>query len=169
MVQDALGAWGDQGNRLCRQLDETLVAWLRAPAEHVGSTAVPGLAAKPIIDVQGLVLDLECAMEVAEVLAGDGWHLVPAELDARPWRRFLVQVAEEHRVAHLHLLPVGSSRWFEQLAFRDTLRADPALMHAYADLKRTLAAQHADDREVYTSSKAAFVRDVLDGRSGTAS
>lgn len=164
-VQDPLQTWGEHGGRLCRELDDRLAPWVEASVEHVGSTAVPGLAAKPIIDVQAAVLDLECASEVAEALAAEGWHLVPSELDARPWRRFLVRVVDEQRVAHLHLLPVGSSRWFEQLAFRDVLRANPALARKYADLKRASAAEHAGDREAYTASKAEFVRSVLQGPS----
>ena len=153
--------WQRRGEQLCRQLDAVLARWLVAPVEHVGSTAVPDLAAKPVIDVQAPVLDLDCAGAVAEVLAPAGWHLVPADLDARPWRRFLVQVVDEHRAAHLHLLPVGGARWAEQLAFRDALRADPRLAHRYAELKRALAAEHAADRDSYTAGKADFVRSVL--------
>ncbi len=100
-----------------------LARWLVAPTRHVGSTAVPGLAAKPVIDVQAAVVDLGCADAVAQALAATGWHLVPAQLDARPWRRFLIQVVDEHRAAHLHLLSADSTRWAEQLAFRDALRA----------------------------------------------
>jgi len=156
-------AWPRRGAQLCAELDAALAPWRVAPVEHVGSTAVPGLAAKPVLDVQAAVLDLERAGEVAQALAPAGWHLVPPELDARPWRRFLVQVVDGHRAAHLHLLLAGSPRWSEQLAFRDALRADPALVRAYAELKRSLAAQHATDREAYTDGKAAFVRSVLGG------
>ncbi|WP_166518250.1 GrpB family protein [Candidatus Blastococcus massiliensis] len=161
-VRESQKGWQRRGEQLCRQLDVTLAPWLVASVEHVGSTAVPGLAAKPITDVQAAVLELECADTIADVVAPFGWHLVPAELDARPWRRLLVQVVDEHRAAHLHLLPAGSARWSEQLAFRDALRADPVLVHRYADLKRTLAAQHAADREAYTAGKAGFVRSVLE-------
>lgn len=139
-VQPPDEKWQRRGAQLCRELNAVLARWLVAPTEHVGSTAVPGLAAKPIIDVQAAVVDLDCADSVAQVLSAAGWHLVPADLDARPWRRFLVQVVDEHRAAHLHLLPAGSPRWEEQVAFRDALCADPPLMHRYADLKRTLAA-----------------------------
>jgi len=155
--------WQRRGQQLCRQLDVTLARWLVTSVEHVGSTAVPGLAAKPILDVQAAVLDLECAAAIAQVVAPSGWHLVPAELDVRPWRRFLVLVVDEHRAAHLHLLPAGSARWSEQLAFRDALRADPTLVDRYAELKRTLADEHADDREAYTAGKEQFVSGVLTG------
>lgn len=160
--------WQRRGERLCRQLEVALARWLVAPVEHVGSTAVPGLAAKPVLDVQAAVLDLGCAGAVAQALAPAGWHLVPAELDARPWRRFLVHVVDEHRAAHLHLLPAGSARWSEQIAFRDALRADPALVLRYAELKRTLAAQHSADREAYTAGKDEFVRGVLQRSSARA-
>ncbi len=159
--------WRRRGEQVCRQLDAALARWLVAPVEHVGSTAVAGLAAKPVVDVQAAVADLDCAGAVAHVLAPLGWHAVPAELDARPWRRFLVQVVDDRRAAHLHLLVAGSARWREQLAFRDALRADPALAQEYGELKRTLATRHAEDREAYTEGKADFVRRVL-GRSGPA-
>lgn len=70
--------WQRRGRQLCRQLDVTLAHWLVAPVEHVGSTAIPGLAAKPVIDMQAAVLGLGCSEAVAEVLAPTGWHLVPA-------------------------------------------------------------------------------------------
>jgi len=128
--------WQRRGQQLCRQLDVTLARWLVTSVEHVGSTAVPGLAAKPILDVQAAVLDLECAAAIAQVVAPSGWHLVPAELDVRPWRRFLVLVVDEHRAAHLHLLPAGSARWSEQLAFRDALEVVPGLVEVEVAVPR---------------------------------
>ncbi len=122
---------------------------------------MPGLAAKPVLDLQAPVVDLGSAPAVAEALAGSGWHLVPPELDARPWRRFLVQVVDDERVAHLHLLTADGDRWSEQLAFRDALRGDSGLVQRYAALKQQLAAEHGDDREVYTAAKTGFVRTVL--------
>ncbi len=86
---------------------------------------------------------------------------MPPELDARRWRRLLVKVAAGHRVAHLHLLDPGTPRWAEQLWFRDRLRARPGLAAEYAQLKRRLAREFADDREAYAEGKAAFVRRVL--------
>ncbi len=156
--------WQRLGERLREELNVALARWLAAPVEHVGSTAVPGLPAKPVLDLQAAVPDLGCAPAVAEALAGNGWHLVPPELDARPWRRFLVQAAGEVRVAHLHLIAAGSERWAEQLAFRDALRADPDLRQRYAALKQELAADHANDREAYTAAKGDFIRAVLGRR-----
>lgn len=162
-VEPPQDAWRSSGERVSRQLDIALARWLVAPVAHVGSTAVPGLAAKPILDLQAAVLDFECEEPVARALRPAGWHLVPAELDARPYRRFYVLVVEERRAAHLHLLLANSARWSEQLAFRDALRADPTLVHRYAELKRALADEHADDREAYTAGKEQFVSGVLTG------
>lgn len=160
-VEPPQEAWRSRGERLSQQLDTALARWLVAPVAHVGSTAVSGLAAKPILDLQAAVVDFGCAEPIARVLAPAGWHLVPADLDARPYRRFLILVVEERRAAHLHLLLANGARWREQLAFRDALRADPTLVHRYAELKRTLADEHAFDREAYTAGKANFVRSVL--------
>jgi GrpB-like predicted nucleotidyltransferase (UPF0157 family) len=86
-------AWSERGEREARKLDEALAGWLLAPVEHVDSTAVPGLTAKPILDLQAAVADLdECAFPIAEALDHHGWEYVPPDLDHRPWRRFFVQV-----------------------------------------------------------------------------
>ena len=154
-------AWLVRGERQCRRLDTVLAAYLLAPVEHVGSTAVPGLPAKPILDLQAAVADLGHAGDVAALLGRDGWHYVPPELDNRPWRRFLVKVEGGHRVAHLHLLRLGHPRWHQQLVFRDALRNDLALLRQYAALKASLAAEHAEDREAYTEGKAEFVAAVM--------
>lgn len=154
-------AWQERGKQLRRQLTADLSTWLAAPVEHVGSTAVPDLSAKPILDLQAPVSDLTCAPDVAEALSATEWHWVPPELDQRPWRRFFVRVAQDRRVAHLHLLAQDDPRWTEQLAFRDALRADPALRRRYAALKRELAARYRTDREAYTAAKSDFVRTVL--------
>ncbi len=126
---------------------------------------MPGLDAKPVLDLQAPVLDLECAEEVAQVLGPHGWHYVPPQLDGRQWRRFFVHVIADRRTRHLHLLLPGSIRWNDQLAFRDALRADTKLAARYGQLKRTLAAKHSGGREAYTEGKANLVRAVLGGTS----
>lgn len=153
----------------CARLAAVLAPWLADGVEHVGSTAVPGLAAKPIADLMASVRDLdEAVARAGDGLAADGWCYVPPELDQRPWRRFFVKPDEsgQHRVAHLHLIEAGHPRWAEQLAFRDALRRDGQLARQYEDLKRQLAARHSDDREAYTAAKAAFVADALARHSG---
>jgi GrpB-like predicted nucleotidyltransferase (UPF0157 family) len=142
-----------------------LAPWLVDGVEHVGSTAVPGLAAKPIIDLMASVCDLDAVvLQAGQSLAADGWCYVPPELDSGgSWRRFFVKPDEsgQHRYAHLHLIQVGHPRWAEQIAFRDALRRDDELARRYGELKRRLATEHAEDREAYTDAKGEFVRDVL--------
>lgn len=156
--------WRRRGDAERGLLDALLAAWLAVPVEHVGSTSVPGLAAKPIIDLQAAIADLAVTDAVAATLAPHGWHLVPPHLDRRPWRRFLVRVAGGRRWAHLHLMTLATDRWHDQLRLRDALRADPALAAAYADLKQRLATAHPTDREAYTVAKTAFVRQTLAAR-----
>ncbi|WP_409465588.1 GrpB family protein [Amycolatopsis sp. GA6-003] len=158
--------WAARGSDLCAQVARLLAPWL-APGrvEHVGSTAVPGLAAKPVLDVMAPMRDLsaETVAAVVPVLSAAGWCFVPPSLDAAaPWRRFFVLPDTEgrRRVAHLHLLPVGHPRWHAQLRFRNALRADRGLAEEYAELKRRLAGE-ATDREEYTAGKTEFVRRVL--------
>lgn len=150
------------GERL--RLLDLLGPWLVDDVHHVGSTAVPGLPAKPIIDLMAGVRALDAAPDIALVLSPHAWHYVPPELDGRPWRRFLVKVAADRRVAHLHLLDPATPRWAEQLRFRDRLRQRPELAVEYAALKRRLAWELVGDRERYAEGKAAFVQRVLADR-----
>jgi GrpB-like predicted nucleotidyltransferase (UPF0157 family) len=157
--------WAERGSAERERLTELLAPWLAGGVEHAGSTAVPGLAAKPVIDLMAPVHDLEEAAtgQAAGRLAADGWCYVPPELDQRPWRRFFVKpdVSGQRREAHLHLVQAGHPRWAEQITFRDALRRDGQLARRYADLKRDLARQHGHDREAYTEGKAQFIATVL--------
>lgn len=155
-------AWRLRGEQERQALEVSLSRWLVARVEHVGSTAVPGLAAKPILDLHAAVADLQSAPRIAKALAPMGWHYVPPKLDRRPWRRFLVKLSGERRVAHLHVMARDAARWGEQLDFRDRLRTDAILVERYAALKRHLAAQHGADRESYTVAKSGFIRAVLE-------
>jgi GrpB-like predicted nucleotidyltransferase (UPF0157 family) len=154
-------AWSERARTECARLRSLLAPWLADGVEHVGSTAVPGLDAKPIVDIMASVTDLDAVDP--EALAPAGWCYVPPDLDGRPWRRFYVKPDEsgQHREAHLHLIQAGHHRWTDQLRFRDALRADPGLAEQYAALKHRLSAEHANDREAYTEGKAEFVARVL--------
>jgi GrpB-like predicted nucleotidyltransferase (UPF0157 family) len=146
------------------QLSDLLAPWLVDGVEHVGSTAVPGLAAKPIVDLMVSVTDLDTVIrEALEGLVAAGWCYVPPDLDGRSWRRFFVKPDSfgQRREAHLHVFRSGHPRWTEQLRFRDALRGDDELARSYEDLKRRLADQRGHDREAYTDGKAEFVTSVL--------
>lgn len=76
-------AWSERGHWAAQALDAALGALLLHPVEHVGSTAIPGLPAKPILDLLAAVADLDVVEEVARLLAPEDWHYVPPELDGR--------------------------------------------------------------------------------------
>ncbi|HEV2780907.1 MAG TPA: GrpB family protein [Actinophytocola sp.] len=156
--------WAVRARVESERLTELLGPWLVDGVEHIGSTAVAGLAAKPIIDLMASVGDLNLVVDQAsELLAADGWCLIPPELDCRPWRRFFVKpdASKRRRKAHLHLVRAGDPQWAEMVRFRDALRRDGQLAQRYVELKRRLAQQHGDDREAYTAGKTEFVENVL--------
>ena len=131
--------------------------------EHIGSTAVPQLAAKPIIDLNGMLdsfADIDAAIPILTEL-GLNWHYVPTDIDQPPWQRFFVKVVDGHRSCHLHLLPKDSNHWDEHLIFRDALRGDPIRRESYATLKTKLAIEFHSDREGYTEAKAHFVKATI--------
>ncbi len=129
--------------------------------EHIGSTAVPGLPAKPIIDVMAGVDSLADADALMAPLLAAG-YVTSAEFNAALTdRRWLMRHAEGRRTHHLHLVVHDGRLWRERLAFRDALRSTPALAERYALLKAELAARHPDDREAYTRAKGEFVQAVL--------
>jgi len=132
--------------------------------QHVGSTAVPGLPAKPILDIAGAVRSAGDVPELVRRLTaagyldrgddgGDGGHLLVR--DAEP----------EVRTVHLHIVERSDPQWRRYLAFRDLLRRDAGVRGRYGELKRRLAASHPRDREGYTAGKHDFIREAL-GRDG---
>jgi GrpB-like predicted nucleotidyltransferase (UPF0157 family) len=125
----------------------------------VGSTAVPGLDAKPVIDILVGVEDLETARGYIEPLRGLAYVYAPYRPDEMAW---FCKPHPARRTHHLHVVPAGGRRYRAELLFRDVLRAQPAVAAEYAALKRTLAEQFADDREAYTEAKADFIAGVLD-------
>jgi GrpB-like predicted nucleotidyltransferase (UPF0157 family) len=141
-------------------LAEALAPWLSDGVHHIGSTAVPGLAAKPILDMMAGVAELAAARPAIAVLEGHGWVHAPHRPEAYWFYRPRASVGHEH-THHLHLTQPGSALWRERLAFRDALRADPALRSEYQALKRHLAQMHGDDGGSYTADKRAFVARVL--------
>lgn len=131
--------------------------------QHIGSTAVPGLAAKPIIDLLAGVASMAVARGLADRVAGWG-YTGSAEFNATlADRQWFMRWADGHRTHHLHVVVHDSPAWRDRLRFRDVLRADPDTAARYAALKQRLAQAHAGDREAYTQAKEGFVRGVLEG------
>jgi GrpB-like predicted nucleotidyltransferase (UPF0157 family) len=122
---------------------------------HIGSTAVPGLAAKPIID---MIVCVECYEGPIRRLVSEAAYQYPQAFNATlTKRRFLLYPTPETRTHHLHLID-DYAQLKRYLTFRENLRADPDLAAEYAALKRTLAARFPLDREAYTDAKTQFIR-----------
>lgn len=137
---------------------EAIGEWIVGDVHHVGSTAVPGLEAKPIIDILVGVGDLEQSRHCFEPLARLDYLYAPYLPEEMHW---FCKPHPSRRTHHLHLVPEGSRRYRDELAFRDSLRADPDVAIEYAALKRRLANEFAHDRDSYTEAKSAFIGDVL--------
>jgi GrpB-like predicted nucleotidyltransferase (UPF0157 family) len=132
-----------------------------AAIEHIGSTAVPRLAAKPIIDILAGVRTISEADALLEPLCAHGYE-TSAEFNATlPDRRWLMRHALGKRTHHLHLVVFGGEPWIRRLQFRGVLRADATIAARYEHLKRDLAQQYRHDREAYTHAKTAFINEVL--------
>jgi GrpB-like predicted nucleotidyltransferase (UPF0157 family) len=130
--------------------------------EHIGSTAVPGLGAKPVIDIllgAASLAAIEARIAALEVL---GYRYVPAFEKTLPQRRYFSKPASDAAAVHLHAVESGGTFWREHLAFRDALRRDDALRAEYLALKQRLALRFGPDRAGYTDAKAGFIRGVLD-------
>jgi GrpB-like predicted nucleotidyltransferase (UPF0157 family) len=142
----------------CSLLETVLAPWLAGTIEHIGSTAVAGLPAKPVIDIMAPVHTLEASGSAIEATAALGYVYHPYQAEVMHW---FCKPSPQLRTHHLHLVPIASPLWAQRLLFRDALRQSPALAAEYAELKLRLARQFRFDREAYTEAKAPFVHRVL--------
>jgi GrpB-like predicted nucleotidyltransferase (UPF0157 family) len=129
--------------------------------EHVGSTAVAGLAAKPIIDIGVTIRSLDEAPACVPPLARLGYEYVPEYEAQIPDRRYFRKGTPQARTHHLHMYEPASDQYVRHTLFRDYLRTHPETARQYEVLKRDLANRFPNDREAYTEAKTAFVESVL--------
>ena len=127
--------------------------------QHIGSTSVPGLAAKPILDVGVAIAseaDVDACVPLLEALGYtyEGYRGTSEGF-------FFTQARETHLTHYLHMLLINSDGWRNYLRFRDTLIAQPEMRDQYMRLKQRLALQYATDRAAYTAAKAEFIQGVL--------
>jgi GrpB-like predicted nucleotidyltransferase (UPF0157 family) len=150
--------WAERFEEQRAHVERIVAPWLVAPVEHVGSTAVPGLAAKPVVDMLAGVRDLAESRPCIDLLSADGWLWAPYREDVEHW---FCRPTPEDRTHHLHVVEHGGGEWNDMLDFRDALRSDALLRERYAALKQELATRHRDDRNAYTEAKAAFIQAAL--------
>jgi GrpB-like predicted nucleotidyltransferase (UPF0157 family)/prolyl-tRNA editing enzyme YbaK/EbsC (Cys-tRNA(Pro) deacylase) len=153
--------WSAQYDMEKIRIQEAMGAYLEA-IEHIGSTAVPGLSAKPIIDILGGIVSLSNAPLFIPKLEQIGYCYVPEYETQLPQRRYLTRLEGGHAAIHLHIVETTSQFWRDHLAFRNLLRSNNHLRDAYGRLKIDLAAKFNTDRVGYTDAKTDFIRKALD-------
>lgn len=129
--------------------------------EHIGSTAVPGLAAKPVIDILIGIRSLEDAPFFIPPLVARGYTYIRRYESDMPFRRYLQRLVNGEHTHHLHMVQPESNFYREQLAFRDYLRCHSDAGDAYTALKVELAAKYHNDRDAYTDAKSNFIQHIL--------
>ena len=137
------------------------LAPLHVHIEHIGSTSVPGMSAKPIIDIMvgaPSLNDVEAHMPLIEQL---GYEHLPEMLDLMPDNRFFAKPATLPRRFHLHAVEYDGEFWRDHIAFRDVLRNDSKLAADYLALKSQLAAQYRLQPKRYTDAKGPFINAVV--------
>lgn len=162
--------WAVQAARISARLGRTAPGLILA-VDHVGSTSVPGLAAKDVIDLQAAVPGMDAADDAAPLLAAAGFPLVsgvfsdtpkPGEPDAGQWQKRFHANADPGRPVNLHVRVAGSPGWRYALMFRDWLRHSPAALTMYAEHKASLAARFADpdSTTAYAEAKEPWFTEV---------
>jgi GrpB-like predicted nucleotidyltransferase (UPF0157 family)/ubiquinone/menaquinone biosynthesis C-methylase UbiE len=141
-----------------RRIEAALGEWVQGGIEHVGSTSVPGLAAKPVIDIMVGVANLEEAQGAFADVASLGYLYAPYKSDFMHW---FCKPSVDVRTHHLYLMEKGHPEWQAHIAFRDYLRNHPETAQAYENLKLDLANRFRNDREAYTEAKTDFVAQVV--------
>jgi GrpB-like predicted nucleotidyltransferase (UPF0157 family) len=140
-------------------IEEALGNRVRA-IEHIGSTAVPNLGGKNIIDIMVGVDNIDEANECLSPLGSIGYKDVTPQRGNREWYYCLGK--GYHTVGyHLHLVKFGSEHWRRHIIFRDCLRKDPKIARDYFNLKKEYASKYKTDRLGYTEAKSAFIESVI--------
>jgi len=154
-------AWVEIGVQLSSEL-QTSLAGLAVRVEHIGSTSVSGLLAKPIIDVAiGTPPDTDLTV-IVERLSESHW-MYRGDAGDQGGHVFVLESRARHRVAHAHVVEHGAEQWCRYLALRKTLRTSDEARHRYASEKRRLVAELGRDNSagVYTAGKSSVVAELL--------
>lgn len=153
-------AWAERFAREAAVIRPRLKPYALRGLEHVGSTAIPGIAAKPIVDIVAGVEHLRALPRYDRrfwIDAGYRWRG-----EQKPdWLYFVKRCPNGERLSQLHIVPHDGWFWRNIVAFRDALRADPELAREYERLKVSLAVRFREERLSYRDAKSAFVMQVL--------
>ncbi|HYU73278.1 MAG TPA: GrpB family protein [Ktedonobacteraceae bacterium] len=164
-------SWPEAFIAIARPL-RTALRELALSIDHIGSTSVPGLAAKDVIDVQVTIKDFSCTPQLVTALGSLGYTLIPhitsdhlpplyqgSETD---WEKLMFRPPANQRPTHLHVRALGRPNQRYPLLFRDYLRAHPVASAAYAQIKISLSQRHPDDVDFYYDIKDPLCDIVID-------
>ncbi|TYL49934.1 GrpB family protein [Nocardioides sp. BGMRC 2183] len=162
VIEEYDAAWPASYRSRAVVLEPLIGPQLVVPLEHIGSTAIPGMPAKPIIDMLAVISDYDPFIDVVPRLEQVGWVHAPEPGDdvRRRWSLCLPTV--ERRTHHLHVVEHASDGWRDWLLFRDHLRTHPEDAERYAALKVTLSQADPGDRSRYRAGKAPLIAEILD-------
>jgi len=128
--------------------------------EHIGSTAIPGMPAKPILDIMPGLRTHSDGLRTIEPLTQLGYDYQGE--NGIPGRYYFGLRYEQRSIIHVHIFEIGTEDWERHLLFRDFLRAHPEVAAEYAALKQALAVRFREDRQAYTEAKSAFINSVVE-------
>jgi len=131
-----------------------------AVVEHIGSTAIPGMPAKPIIDIMPGLDSCEDGVKTIEPLQQLGYEYFGE--NGIPGRFYFGLRYEQRSVIHVHIYEIGTENWDRHLIFRDFLRTHPMVAMQYAELKKELAVRYRNNRKAYTDGKGEFINSIVD-------
>lgn len=127
--------------------------------EHVGSTSIPGIMAKPIVDIAIGIENMKSADFIKHLLEDGGYEYRPNHGDE--YRLLFIKAEEGKRTYHIHVELFNGKAWENHVKFRDCLLCSPELRYEYTNLKLHLAKKYSKDRSRYTAEKATFIQNVL--------
>jgi GrpB-like predicted nucleotidyltransferase (UPF0157 family) len=153
--------WADVAAALISPLRAALEPYQRA-IEHIGSTSIPDLRAKPIIDI-GILVGARPTHDVLVRTVESLGYLYRGDAGQAGGHVFVLEVTPSVRVAHVHVIRAGDQQWDHYLSFRDRLRRDPIGRRTYEAVKVQLAARYSDDRLAYTNAKDEVVQSLRSG------
>lgn len=157
--------WPDLFNKEKALLQKTFGDQILA-IEHIGSTAIPGISAKPIIDIEIGVESLDVARDMKEKFEKIGYEhrpFVPGYTkEEMQWEELYAKGPEEKRTYYVHVTIYDDSHWKNDLFFRDYLRQNLSVAKDYTELKQKLAKKYTNDRRSYTDGKDSFIKNILE-------
>lgn len=139
---------------------QSALAEIPAQIEHVGSTAVVGLAAKPIIDVMIGLEDFSIADSLVPRIEALAYEYIQKYEAVMPYRRFFIKGHDGIRTHQIHMVGIGGEFWQRLILFRDYLRQNPVVAEQYASLKKELAGREWEDVNEYADAKTEFIRGI---------